>query len=123
MWPVDAQKIDPAAQKIDLLAHMQLLLHPRNLGCCATNGLAPYLTRQGTRPTLIERQEKAGMNQERFEHAAAVGDCGDLQEFLKDRYYLGTKIKSQLRVTSYSVPCKQKDAAHRQRGCRRKEQE
>jgi hypothetical protein len=29
----------------------------------------------------------------------------------KNRYYLGTKIKSQLRAASYSVPCTQRDAA------------
>ena len=46
-----------------------------------------------------------------------------IQKFSKNRYYLGTPIKSQLRGASYSVPCKQKDAAQmRRRGCRRKEQ-
>jgi hypothetical protein len=34
----------------------------------------------------------------------------------KNRYYLGTTIKSQLRGASYSVPCKKKDAAPKGNG-------
>jgi len=33
----------------------------------------------------------------------------------KDRYYLGIRIKSQLRDASYSFPCKQKEAAQKRR--------
>jgi hypothetical protein len=33
----------------------------------------------------------------------------------KNRYYLGTKIKCQLRGASYSVPCKQRDAAPKEK--------
>ena len=45
-------------------------------------------------------------------------------KFLKNRYYLGTKIKSLLRGAYYSVPCKQKEAAQKRKAApdeRRKE--
>ncbi len=48
--------------------------------------------------------------------------CGVSRRREQNRYYLGTKIKSQLRGASYSVPRKQKDAAQKKKGCRRKEQ-